>query len=52
MSKTFTISRFNTNVSKFEKQYNMKKAEKATFRTAMLYRCLVRESYLNSKKGN
>ena len=51
MSKTFTISRFNTNVSKFEKQYNMKKSEKATFRTAMLYRCLVRE-IVNSKKEN
>ncbi|MBO7714750.1 MAG: hypothetical protein J6S85_14325 [Methanobrevibacter sp.] len=51
MSKTFTIARFNSNVSKYEAKYNMKKAEKATFRTAMLYRCLVRE-IVNSKKEN
>ena len=51
MSKTFTIARFNSNVSKYEAKYGMKKAEKANFRMATLYKCLVRESYLN-KKGN
>ena len=49
MSKTFTVTSFNTATQKIEKQYNMKTAEKKTFRAANLYRALRREIYY--KKG-
>ena len=51
MSKVrqFNASTFINTAMKIEKQYNMKTAEKKTFRAANLYRALRREIYY--KKG-
>lgn len=48
--KTFSVNRFNREVEKHTKFYNLNKKETAKFRALTLYRCLV---YSNTnKKGN
>lgn len=50
-NKTFSVSRFNREVEKQVKFYNLSKSDAKKLRASTLYKCLVYAN-ANSKKGN